>query len=85
MLRLHHVNTIHQTPTGLSRIKCREGQIQLVQGRDHILLDVQGRERGVDGVARWNHGALLMTSDEIAQLHSALAVFLAPAQMQEAA
>jgi hypothetical protein len=34
---------------------------------------------------RWNVGTLLMTSDEIAQLHGALAGFLAPRQRQEAA
>ena len=75
---LHIIRSEPDRPTGLHRIKCQHGLIQLVCGADNLLIDASSREIGVDGVSRWGHAAFLMSADEIAQLYGALAGFLAP-------
>jgi len=69
----------------LTRVRDATGQVQLVVTADHVLIDVQGREWGVDGVERANHGTTTLGRAQALVLRNALSRFLAARLPGEAA
>ena len=69
----------------VTRVGDASGQVQLVVTPDYVLVDVQGRERGVDGVERANHGTTILNHAQALVLRNALSQFLAARRPGKAA
>ena len=69
----------------LTRIECAAGRVQLVAMHQHILLDVQGYNKGVDGIERPTHGATILREAQALELRDALTRVVSPRQPDRAA
>ena len=64
----------------LTRIECAAGRVQLVAMHQHVLLDVQGCNKGVDGVDRRTHGTIILRYAQALELRDALTRVLSARQ-----
>jgi hypothetical protein len=58
------------------RVANESGDVQLVALRQQVVIDVQGRHRGVDGVERGDHGCITLSRTEARHVRDALTQML---------
>jgi hypothetical protein len=68
----------------LCTIRSNAGRVQLVASESHVVIDVQGCHRGVDGIERYDHGFITLRHAEARELSDVLSRLLALSLSQEA-
>ena len=68
----------------LCTIRSNAGRVQLVALESHVVIDIQGCHRGVDGIERYDHGFIALRHAKARELRDVLSRLLALSLNQEA-